>query len=319
MKKTTTLLTGLLFATTVCASNVLTVNAAPDETSYTNDQSFSIDGAPESLAAGQVAVFTTEMTFTLPTEAPDYSEAVANGDKLVIVCDEEGKILIANSSGWTETGTTVTAGTTLPIIVVIKRASTTHLGFDVYLNEAETPITVTSPNSGLTFGTLVFEGEGSASNLSVAVAPTSLLPGDADEAQDPATVYAYLDWVNDAGKDFVNAPGVTEEDKADAFAMNVGGKPKLEIISIDLANNQIKVKGSYETGNGSEATADLFEINGMLYITSASTLSGGDAKVLSKEEYNLSFEDDGIAIISIPDGAKFIKASVALKTPEEEL
>lgn len=316
MKMTTALITGLLFATIVCASNVLTVNADSLETSYTNDQSFSIDGAPETLAEGQVAVFKTSMTFTLPTEAPDYSEAVANGDKLVIVCDEEGKILIANSSGWTETGTTVTAGTTLPIIVVIKRASTTHLGFDVYFNEAETPIKVTSPNEGLSFGTLVFEGEGSASNLSVAVAPTSLLPGDADEAQDPATVYAYLEWVNGAGKYF---NGVTEEDKADAFAMNVGGKPKLEITSIDLANKKITVKGSYTTGNGDEATADLSTINGMLYITYASTLSGGDAKVLSKEEYNLSFEDDGIAIISIPKDAKFIKASVALKTPEEEL
>ncbi|MDO5462430.1 MAG: hypothetical protein Q4F99_02955 [bacterium] len=318
MKTSLALLSALLLTATTFAAD-LTVNASPTTETLTDEATL---GIPASIGSGQIGIFTTQMTFTVPSTTPDYDDTVDADDKLVIVPDKDGQLLIANNDGkWKNTGVTITAGEPVNLTAHVKVASndTKRLAFDVYINNATKPISVTAPSEGLSFSSLNFEGEGSATAIALSIAPTAIVPGDETTPQNTELVNNYVKWLNESTKGGATAA----EDKADAFAMNVGGKPKLEITAIDVTNKTITVKGSCgETGD-----ANLGDIYGTLYITYAETLSdkattiavdfpidGDENKIDTKNKI-----DNGIAIVEIPDGAKFVKATVSLTEPEAKL
>jgi hypothetical protein len=118
----------------------------------------------------------------------------------------------------------------------------------------------------------------------------------------------------DKGGAIVNDASLSDADKADAFAMNAGPKPTLMITMINIINKTITVKGFYEKQTKA-VPVDLSQINGTLYLTYASTLTG-EVKV---DAINFTTQDDGSAIIPMPEGAVFIKATVALTEPEATL
>lgn len=318
MKTSLALLSALLLTATTFAAN-LTVNAAtPTTETLTDDATLAITDA--SIGSGQMGVFTTQMTFTLPSTTPTYEEVIKKGGKLIIVPSAAGELLIADSTTKKLKSTNLSLGTsqTIQILALVKKVGDNQLGFDVYMSEDFgekgienlTPTSVTAPSEGLSFSSLNFEGEGSATEIALSIAPTAIVPGDDTTNQDPDDVLSYVDWVNNAGKEYATSETASDADKADAFAMNVGGKPKLEITAIDVAKKTITVKGSY----GENGTANLGDIHGTLYITYAETLSG---KATTTTE-NIKITD-GIATVKIPDDAKFVKATVSLTKPEAKL
>lgn len=324
MKTSLALLSALLLTATTFAAN-LTVNATPTTETLTDVATLYITDA--SIGTGQIGIFTTQMTFTLPSITPTYEEVIKEGGKLIIVPSATGELLIADSTTKKLKSTNLSLGTsqTIQILALVKKVGDNQLGFDVYMSEdfgengieGLTSTSVTAPSEGLSFSSLNFEGEGSATEIALSIAPTTIVPHGDTTNQDPSDVLSYVDWVNNAGKDYATSTA-SDADKADAFAMNVGGKPKLEITAIDVANKTITVKGSYdETGD-----ANLGDIHGTLYITYAETLSG-EAKTIAVD-FTIDGDENeidanGIATVEIPDGAKFVKATVSLTEPEAKL
>lgn len=301
------LLSALAFcaALPVCAAP-LTVNAPATTTPVENGVDYTLSG-PVDVAAGMTVLLDADMTFTLPSEDP---EAPSGEDKISIMPNKAGEILVSDGNAWAKSGVTVADNETkhVKIVTVQKEGA---LAFDVTIEGMDTPITVAPTAGGTEFSTLAFEGEGAVNGVAVAAVPTGILPPSADGAQDASLVGKYVTWLNDSDKGGA-MKGATETEISDAFAMNVGGTPSLAITDIDVSARTITVAGSYAKGEGEEAV-DMGAINGTIYLTYASEL-GGQAKTAKAE---VSVQHDKTAVVNLPDGAVFVKARVALTPPAD--
>ncbi len=293
----------------------LAINAAPTGT-LEDDQELTL-AAPAEVTEKATVVISATIRFSRPAETPIHLSTVSTSDdKLVIVSDTDGQLLIADGAedAWLETGITVDETDDVQVEAIGTRTADDRLTFDITLTVDGTATTfegILSPSEATTIEKFIFEGEGEAEAVSIALAPTAIVPATGD-AQEAALVTKYAEWTRSAGKDFPT--GATDAERSNAFAMNVGGVPKLEIIAIDVAKHTISVKGTYQ-GETATDVADLARINGKLYIAYASTLTGE----VTVDEVEISVVKDGIAVISFPEAARFIKASVALSEPEKKL
>ena len=316
------LLSALAFcaALPVCAAP-LTVNAPATTTPVENGVDYTLSG-PVDVAAGMTVLLDADMTFTLPSEDP---EAPSGEDKISIMPNKAGEILVSDGNAWAKSGVTVADNETkhVKIVTVQKEGA---LAFDVTIEGMDTPITVAPTAGGTEFSTLAFEGEGAVNGVAVAAVPTAIIPSASGEGgtQDAALVSKYVTWLNDADKGGAMPEGSSNDELSDAFAMNVGGTPSLTITAItppaEGQAGSITVAGSYvpASADGTAVQAEaqpapLNAINGTLYITYASEL-GGQAKTAKAE---VSVQHDKTAGVTLPDGAVFVKARVALTQPTD--
>lgn len=316
------LLSALAFcaALPVCAQSYdLTVNAPATTTPVENGVDYTLSG-PVDVAAGMTVLLDADMTFTLPSEDP---EAPSGEDKISIMPNKAGEILVSDGNAWAKSGVTVADNETkhVKIVTVQKEGA---LAFDVTIEGMDTPITVAPTADGTEFSTLAFEGEGAVTNVAVAAVPTAILPAPDGGTQDAGLVSDYVTWLNDADKGGAMPEGSSETELSDAFAMNVGGTPSLAITAItppvEGQAGSITVAGSYvpASADGTAVQAEakpapLNAINGTLYITYASEL-GGEAKTQAVE---ISAADGETKTVTLPEGAIFVKARVALTKPTD--
>ncbi len=289
-------------------ANTLSVNVTTTA-SAKNETTFSISNG--SVTTSSVAIFTTTMYFTIPSETPNYADFAS--EKLVIVPDSSGQLLIADgkTGTWVETGITVVEEQPT---IISARAETLGEKLKFSVSIGEKTFEIEAPSNGATFTNLTFEGEGSAKGIALSIAPRAFVSdGGSSLSADTAFIEDYTTWLNDETKGASDAlKNASDDEKVDAFAMNTGAKPKLEITAIDVENKKITVKGSYGEG----VVANLNEINGTLFITYATELSG-TAEV--DEAVDFTTDDQGIATVNLPNNAKFVKATVSMKEPEKEL
>lgn len=308
----------LCAALPVCAQSYdLTVNAPATSETLKDAQTLSI--SPVSVEGGMTVLLDATMTFTLPSED---SATPSAEDKISIMANKDGEILISNGTAWAKSGVTVKDNESKHVkIATVQKDG--KLAFDVTIDDKT--VTVAPTADGTEFSTLAFEGEGSVTGLAVAAVPTAILPAPDGGTQDAGLVSDYVTWLNDADKGGAMPEGSSNDELSDAFAMNVGGTPSLAITAItppaDGQAGSITVAGSYVpvsadgTAVQAEATpAPLNAINGTLYITYASEL-GGEAKTQAVE---ISAEDGETKTVTLPDeGAIFVKARVALTKPTD--
>ena len=313
MKKSLFLMSALLALPLFAAE--LTVNK-PYNGAITDATKLNIATPPE-MGTGSVLVLNAEVLFTTPSETPDYSEATS--EKLALAVDTDGAILIADASqndgagGWLKT-TTYTNDET-PIAVFAKgKVQDGQIVFDVKLDQSKT-YTITSPSKDLQLASFETIGEGTVSDLSLAMVETSVFPGG--ETGDTATLDAtlvkdYMAWVTNVleGK----MPGVALPEGVnpeDAFVMNVAGKPELKIESVDPVNGTITLVGKSTLGE-TTATVSLNEINGKIFISWTDSLNGD----VTVSEATVSERSDEKFVLNWPDAkARFIKAAVSREAP----
>lgn len=313
----------LLGALPLCAATELTVNK-PLETTLIDAQTVTILETPK-VAIGMVPVLTANILFTLPDETPSYDDVAS--EKLAIAVDTDGTILIADGAtkDWVESTTVATTDEAVAV-----RAEgfiqDDKLYFKVTLNGAD-PIIVCSPSSNIatlatsetaaTLSTIELAGEGTVSELTLAVVDTAIIPGSETQDQDATLVSKYVTWLNDTTKGAQLPEGETCEAIANAFAMNVGGTPTLTVTALDPVAKTITLKATYALENAEAIAAPLDEINGKLYFFYADSLTGTPTvDVVSLE--TLTVNDDDTFTLPLPEGATFVKAAVSLETPAAE-
>ena len=280
----------------------------PLEGSLTDAQLVPIAGTP-SVAEGAVSVLTATVLFTIPSETPAYEDAT--NEKLALAVDSEGYILIANGKTKSWTKTSVKTNEKDPIAVYAEgRLNDGALVFTVTLNGG-TAYEVTSPASGGDLDFVETVGDGEVSTLSLALVDTTIIPGDADAKQDPALVQKYVTWLNDATKGGAMSDDASTEQLADAFAMNVGGMPALDIVAVDPVAGTVTLKGSSTVG-ATTNTVSLQAINGKIYLSWSESLSGE----VTVSEATIVGGDANEITVQLPNAARFVKAAVALEAPE---
>ena len=287
----------------------LTVNK-PLEGALTDAQLVSIVGTP-TVAEGAVSVLTANVLFTIPSETPAYEDAA--NEKLALAVDSEGYILIANgeTKSWTKTSVTTNEKDPIAVYAEGRLNDTGALVFTVTLNGG-TAYEVTSPVSGGDLNFVETVGDGEVSALSLALVDTTIIPGDADAKQDPALVQKYVTWLNDATKGGAMSDAASAEQLADAFAMNVGGMPALDIVAVDPVAGTVTLKGSSTVGSTTN-TVSLKAINGKIYLSWSESLSGE----VTVSEASIVGGDANEITVQLPDAARFVKAAVALEAPTE--
>ena len=311
----------LCAALPVCAQATydLVVNAPAIKDTLEDKQELSISPVV-TVEGGMTVLLDATMTFTLPSEK---LEAPSEEDKISIAVTPEGMIVVSDGTTWEDSGVTVADNESKHVKIATVQGGDS-LAFDVSIDGRAEPLRVAATGTGTSFGTLAFEGEGSVTGLAVAAVPTAILPAPEVGTQDAELVSDYVTWLNDADKGGAMPEGSSETELSDAFAMNVGGTPSLAITAItppaDGQAGSITVAGSYVpvsadgTAVQAEATsAPLNAINGTLYITYASEL-GGEAKTQAVE---ISAEDGETKTVTLPAGAIFVKARVALTPPTD--
>ena len=286
----------------------LTVNK-PLEGALTDAQLVSIVGTP-TVAEGAVSVLTATVLFTIPSETPAYEDAA--NEKLALAVDKDGYILIANgkTKSWTKTSVTTNEKDPIAVYAEGRLNDTGALVFTVKLNGG-TAYEVTSPVSGGDLNFVETVGDGEVSALSLALVDTTIIPGDADAKQDPALVQKYVTWLNDATKGGAMSDAASAEQLADAFAMNVGGMPALDIVAVDPVAGTVTLKGSSTVGSTTN-TVSLKAINGKIYLSWSESLSGE----VTVSEASIVGGDANEITVQLPDAARFVKAAVALEAPE---
>ena len=313
------LLSALAFcaALPVCAQSYdLTVNAPATSDKLEDAQELSI--SPVSVDGGMTVLFDATMTFTLPSEELD---APSMEDKISIAVDKDGNVVVSNGSTWEKSGVMVKDSESKHVkIATVQKDG--KLAFDVTIDDKT--VTVAPTADGTEFSTLAFEGEGSVTNVAVAAVPTAILPAPDGGSQDAGLVSDYVTWLNTADKGGAMPEGSSNDALSDAFAMNVGGTPSLAITAItppaEGQAGSITVAGSYipasVDGTATQAEAQpapLNAINGTLYITYASEL-GGTATTQAVE---ITAGDGETKTVTLPEGAVFVKARVALMKPTD--
>lgn len=293
----------------------LTVNAAPTEETW-GEVVATLD-APVATAAGETAVLDATMTFSRPTEALGQPDAA---DILTLAVDADGVVKVSDGTVWKATAAQVPkeGEVTWPVRIVAT-SDGSALSFHVNVNGTG-DVSVAASAAATRIGSLLFDGEGSVTGVAVAAVSVGILPPAAvGGAQDVGMVEAYAAWARDAEKGGAMA-SASDAEKADAFAMNVGGAPSLTITAIEPQADgavNVTVKGSCVNG-ATVADAPLGAIHGTLYVTTASTL-GGVAK--TEKALPVTVAADGSATIAIPADreARFLRARVALAPPADTL
>ncbi|MBR5590997.1 MAG: hypothetical protein IKW38_00485 [Kiritimatiellae bacterium] len=316
--KTAVTLCSLLLTLPLFAADSLTINKKPLETPITDEATLSIEGTP-TVQSGAVTVLSADIVFTIPSESPDY-EAV-KGEKLALVADTDGTILIADAAqnegagGWKVTN--VKTDGVAPIAVYAEgQLKGDVLVFAVKLNDDNTSYEVKAPDTGATLAAVQTVGEGTVSNLSIALVDTTILPGSASEPQSPELIEHYVTWLNESTKGgAMTGTDVSSEALADAFAMNTSGTPALEIVAIDPINRKVTLKGSTTTNEGT-TDVSLSSIYGTIYLSWTDALNG-QVTVSKVEASTVDPNDANAIVVDFPEGAKFIKAAVSLKAPTE--
>lgn len=320
----TTLLATAFLAAAAAFAETLTVNQTL-EGPLTNDDdtttTVTIAGA-SAITKGATTVLEATLSFTLPSADPVFSETVTSDDRLVIAAKADGSgLLVSNAEAWETLDVSVSENTP---VAVRAEATLAADGTSVqYLVTAGgTSVTVTRPNDATAPTAIALEGVGWASALALKQVSTGVLPPAPDgSVQDAALVDRYVKWENDATKGGALDANATDEERQNAFAMNVGGTPKLEIVAIDTANRTVTVKGSYTVAaaGGTQTlaeptTADLTAINGVLTVTAQDTLSG------EKMTYTVDVTagDGQLVQVSFPnETARFVKATVDVYAPAD--
>lgn len=316
------LFAALCLALPLCAAE-LAVNAPATTDTLKDDNTLTLDKSVEVKAGGTV-LFSAKLTMTLPSDSIEQSEQA--GDKLVVTADADGFVRVYAGGKWYQAqGLTVKENDTLEVSVEAKGGQDA-VKYVVTLKKDDVSSTVeTDKVSGLpAFNTVVLAGEGEATGLAVAAVSTGILPPPKDGSQDAELVGKFVDWQNDSDKGGA-MKNATETEISDAFAMNVGGKPSLTITDITPPEGDtpgsITVAGSYvpvsADGTALQAEAEpapLNAINGTLYITYASELGGTATTV----EEKISAGDGETKTITLPPGAIFVKARVALTEPDDD-
>jgi hypothetical protein len=318
MKKSLFLMSALLtlplFAAELTVKE-LTMNK-PYEEKITDAETISIVDTPN-VEKNAVLVLSASVLFTIPSETPLYSEVTS--EKLALAVDTDGKILIADADqndgegGWLKT--TVVTDEVAPVAVFAEgKVQEDKLVFDVKLGDAK--YTVVSPSTDLQLEEIETIGEGSVSELSLAMVDTSALPGGGDSSAtlEPTFVHDYMMWVTEVLKG--DMPGIALPEGVnpeDAFVMNVAGKPELKIEKVDPVNGTITLVGTSTVGE-TTATVSLDKINGKIFISWTESLNGKvsvtEAKVNEDESTNEKF------VLNWPDQkARFIKAAVSREAP----
>ena len=316
------LLSALAFcaALPVCAQSYdLTVNAPATSETLKDAQKLSI--SPVSVAGGMTVLLDATMTFTLPSED---SATPSAEDKISIMANKDGEILISNGTAWAKSGVTVKDNDSKHVKIATVQETDGKLFFDVTIDGMAEPLRVAATGTGNSFGTLAFEGEGSVTNVAVAAVPTAILPAPDGGTQDAALVSKYVTWLNTADKGGAMPKDASNDALSDAFAMNVGGTPSLAITAItppaDGQPGSITVAGSYVpvSADGTAVQAEakpapLDAINGTLYITYASELGG----TATTDAVEITAADGETKTVTLPEGAIFVKARVALTKPTD--
>ena len=316
------LLSALAFcaALPVCAQEAydLVVNAPATTEALKDVQELSI--SPVSVEGGMTVLLDATMTFTLPSEE---LEAPSAEDKISIAVRPSGMIVVSDGTTWEDSGVTVKDNESKHVKIVTVQGGDS-LSFDVTIDGMAEPLRVVASGTGTSFGTLAFEGEGSVTDVAVAAVPTAILPAPEGGSQDAGLVSDYVTWLNTADKGGAMPEGSSNDELSDAFAMNVGGTPSLAITAItppvDGQVGSITVAGSYvpasADGTATQVEAQpapLSAINGTLYITYASELGG----TATTQEVEITAEDGETKTVTLPEGAVFVKARVALTQPTD--
>lgn len=316
--KTAVTLCSLLLTLPLFAADSLAINKKPLETPITDEVTLSIEGTP-TVQSGAVTVLSADIVFTIPSESPDY-EAV-KGEKLALVADTDGTILIADAAqnegagGWARTDVT-TDGVKSIAVYAEGQLQNGSLVFAVKLNNGDTTYEVKAPDTDATLAAVQTVGEGTVSNLSIALVDTAILPGSANEPQSPELIEHYVTWLNESTKGgAMTGADVSSEALADAFAMNTSGTPALEIVAIDPINRKVTLKGSTTTNEGT-TDVSLSSIYGTIYLSWTDALNG-QVTVSKVEASTVDPNDANAIVVDFPEGAKFIKAAVSLKAPTE--
>ncbi|MEG2724992.1 MAG: hypothetical protein RR982_03975 [Kiritimatiellia bacterium] len=277
-----------------------------------------VTGTP-TISTSNMTALEAEITFTLPTIDPLYSETVTTADKLVICPNAAGtQLLISNAvagnAGWFSYTLPTPLSATSPTSLSIRAIAfldASVLKYDVYVKNGSTyekaATGITSPSSNATLASVAFEGAGSATNILLAQMPVS----SGETPPSPEQVSKYAEWSQDSGKGGALPAGATDPEKQNAFAMNVGGTPHLSVTAIDAQSGTITLKGSYTpaTAGGVETTADLDNINGVLTISSYTAL--GATPTIHK--VNVVAQADKTVIIPFPvANAPFVKATLSV-------
>lgn len=320
----TTLLTTALLAAAAAFAQTLKVNqtlAGPltnaDDTTTTVDIS---NGLGYEKAT---TILEASLTFTLPSANPKFDATVTKEDRLVIAAKTDGSgLLVSDLTGWQELSVGVSENTPVDVraeVIAVQDGNATYR-----VSAGGKTVEVTRPGVAKP-SAIKLEGVGSASGLVLKQVSTTILPPAIDADGNPVTpdaalVDRYVAWENDATKGGALDAAATDEDRQNAFAMNVGGTPKLEIVAIDTANRTVTVKGSYTVAaaGGTQtlsesATADLKAINGVLTVTAQDTLSG--AKTTYKVD--VSAGDGQLVQVPFPETARFVKATVDVYAPAD--
>ncbi|MEG1552005.1 MAG: hypothetical protein RR417_00390 [Kiritimatiellia bacterium] len=277
-----------------------------------------VTGTP-TISTSNMTALEAEITFTLPTVDPLYSETVTTADKLVICPNAAGtQLLISNAvagnAGWFSYTLPTPLSATSPTSLSIRAIAfldASVLKYDVYVKNGSTyekaATGITSPSSNATLASVAFEGAGSATNILLAQMPVS----NGEPLPSPEQVSKYAEWSQDSRKGGALPAEATDPEKQNAFAMNVGGTPHLSVTAIDAQSGTITLKGSYTpaTAGGVETTADLDNINGVLTISSYTTL--GATPTIHK--VNVVAQADKTVIIPFPvANAPFVKATLSV-------
>lgn len=319
----TTLLTTALLAAAAAFAETLKVNQTleglltnADDTTTT----VTITDA-SAIAEGATTVLEATLSFTLPSADPVFSETVTSDDRLVIAAKADGTgLLVSDAEGWASLGVSVSENTP---VAVRAEATLAADGTSVQyrVTAGGTSVTVKRPNAAAPEA-IALEGVGSASALALKQVSTAVLPPAPEgSVQDAALVDRYVAWENDATKGGALDANATDAERQNAFAMNVGGTPKLEIVAIDTANRTVTVKGSYTVAaaGGTQTlaeptTADLTAINGVLTVTAQDTLSG------AKTTYKVDVTAGDGELVKVPfpnETARFVKATVDVYAPAD--
>lgn len=318
----TTLLTTAFLAAAAAFAETLTVNQTlegPLTNANDTTTEVKIDGA-SAITKGATTVLEATLSFTLPSADPDFGTTVTEADRLVIAAKAEGTgLLVSGQTGWQELPVRVSENTPIDVRAEATLAADgTSVQYRV--SAGEQSVTVTRPNGATAPTAIALEGVGSASALALKQVSTGVLPPAPEgSVQDAALVDRYVAWENDATKGGALDASATSEEKQNAFAMNVGGTPKLEVVAIDTANRTVTVKGSYTAAaaGGTQAlseptTADLTAINGVLTVTAQDTLSG------AKTTYKVDVTAGDGELVKVPfpnETARFVKATVDVYAP----
>lgn len=311
----------LCAALPVCAQATydLVVNAPAIKDTLEDKQELSISPVV-TVKGGMTVLLDATMTFTLPSEK---LEAPSEGDKISIAVKPSGMIVVSNGTAWKDSGVTVKDNESKYVKIATVQGEN-GLSFNVTIEGMDAPMTVAASGTGTSFGTLAFEGDGAVTDLAVAAVPTAILPAPDGGTQDASLVSKYVTWLNTADKGGAMPENASNDALSDAFAMNVGGTPSLAITAItppaDGQPGSITVAGSYVpvSADGTAVQAEakpapLDAINGTLYITYASELGG----TATTDAVEITAADGETKTVTLPEGAIFVKARVALTKPTD--